>query len=268
MTENEIEKELNRLNHYIAQYSSEIEQLPEGKLIVSQNNVHNHIYSKWYVNHTGHKDGTTYLSQDNENNYKLAEKLARKKYLTCILKESIAQRNALSTYLRHLRKAKEGSQKILANSDYRKLLKSSFIPQQEELKMWVSEEYIPNPYHPEGRKFPSPSGHILRSKSETIIDMALSMHKIPFRYESPLQIDQTIYYPDFTIRHPETGQFYYWEHFGLVDQQDYLNGCLQKLRCYIRNGIIPTVNLITTYESNEYPLSPALIEALIQYYFL
>ena len=64
---------------------------------------------------------------------------------------------------------------------------------------------------------------MLRSKSEAIIDMILYKNGIPFRYEEKIVLGDVILYPDFVIRHPKTGDFYYWEHFGMMDDEDYIN---------------------------------------------
>ena len=109
---------------------------------------------------------------------------------------------------------------------------------------------------------------MVRSKSEVIIDMLLHTHKIPFRYEAPLHLDTITIYPDFTIRHPETGEFFYWEHFGLADQPEYRQNMLSKLDLYTSHGIIPNINLITTYETKNHPLSMEFVQKTVEYYFL
>ena len=98
--------------------------------------------------------------------------------------------------------------------------------------------------------------------------MLLYTHKIPFRYENPLILDGITLYPDFTIRHPATGQFFYWEHFGLIDDVSYRESAFKKLNLYITQGIIPSIHLITTFETKETPLSTELIEHVIQCYFM
>ena len=73
---------------------------------------------------------------------------------------------------------------------------------------------------------------------------------------------------DFTIRHPKSGRFFYWEHFGLMTSPSYSQNVFQKLNTYCQNNIIPTINLITTYETREYPLTSQTIENIIQEYFI
>lgn len=74
-------------------------------------------------------------------------------------------------------------------------------------------------------------------------------------------------YPDFSIRHPKDGKMYYWEHFGLMDQPGYARKAGIKLQNYIASGIIPTIQLITTYETKEIPLSVDVVEGIVERYF-
>lgn len=111
------------------------------------------------------------------------------------------------------------------------------------------------------------SGNILRSKSEVIIDMSLTQARIPFRYECQLIIGETILYPDFTILHPHTRKIFYWEHFGMMDVPEYAFHAFSKLQLYQTSGIIPSINLITTYETKDHPLDPELVSNIINYHF-
>lgn len=75
-------------------------------------------------------------------------------------------------------------------------------------------------------------------------------------------------YPDFTIRHPRDGRLFYWEHFGLANDISYVRKMNYKMELYTSNDIIPSVNLIVTYETSENPLSFEMVEMLVKYYFL
>lgn len=99
-------------------------------------------------------------------------------------------------------------------------------------------------------------------------NMFLYTHQIPFRYECALYLGESVIFPDFTIRHPHTGETYYWEHFGLADDPRYCKSVCTKLQLYMSNGIIPSIHLITTYETKEHPLSSETVNKMIQDYFL
>lgn len=72
----------------------------------------------------------------------------------------------------------------------------------------------------------------------------------------------------FTIRHPKTGEVFYWEHFGLMDNPTYSKNAYSKLQLYTNHGIIPSIQLITTYETKEHPLTAETIEKIVENYFL
>ena len=82
------------------------------------------------------------------------------------------------------------------------------------------------------------------------------------------QLDGIMIYPDFTIRHPKTGETFYWEHFSLMDNPTYSKNACSKLQHYISSGIIPSIQLITTYETKDNPLSAEKVEKIVEEYFL
>ena len=98
--------------------------------------------------------------------------------------------------------------------------------------------------------------------------MLLYQNQIPYRYECGLQLGEHIIYPDFKIKHPFSGKPYYWEHFGQMDIPEYYNKACTKMQLYISNGYIPSINLITTFETQKHPLVAEDINRIIQTYFL
>ena len=156
---------------------------------------------------------------------------------------------------------------LLEHPGYGQLLEKHFVPINEELLRWQNAPYEKSNKYEEDLIIKGTQGKMLRSKSEAIIDMMLYKNKIPFRYEEKLVLDDITLYPDFVIRHPATGEFYYWEHFGMMDEEDYMDHACDKIRLYCKNGIIPSLNLITTYETKRHPLSVEKVESIIQEYF-
>lgn len=109
---------------------------------------------------------------------------------------------------------------------------------------------------------------IVRSKSEKNIADKLKSMRIPYIYEQPLRLGNTTKYPDFTVLNKRTRRIYYWEHMGLLDQEDYCEKALSKLAVYSKNGIWPGKNLIVTYETKDYPLDMKQIEGVIEEYLI
>ena len=58
------------------------------------------------------------------------------------------------------------------------------------------------------------------------------------------------------------------QRFGMLDKADYQRNMLNKMHIYTSNNILPGIHLITTYETNEKPLTFEIIEMYIQYYFM
>ena len=93
----------------------------------------------------------------------------------------------------------------------------------------------------------------MRSKSEAMIAMNLYVQKIPYRYECELKLGSITLFPDFTIRHPETGEIFYWEHFGMMDKSEYVKNASDK----ISMGFIQMINCLCPMKrkSSHFPLS-------------
>ncbi|MBQ2706359.1 MAG: hypothetical protein IJF60_06040 [Agathobacter sp.] len=153
-------------------------------------------------------------------------------------------------------------------SEYRNLLLPHFEPKSERISKWMNSEYETNPKFPEQKLHKTSSGILVRSKSEALIERALFENRVPFRYECALGLGSVIIYPDFTIMHPVTGEIFYWEHFGMMDNPRYVKNTGEKLQLYMTHEIIPSINLITTYETIKKPLSYKDAEKIVEEYFL
>jgi len=199
---------------------------------------------------------------------KFAEQLASKKYLSYLLEDCSREKNALESYLRHHKNyPSRRSEQLLALPGYQELLSPFFKTENDELQKWMYGNYKQNPYYPEKKIHPTPSGHMVRSKSEAMIAHLLYTNHIPFRYECELILEDNVFYPDFTIKHPDTGEICYWEHFGKMDDPDYIRKTIYKLKVYITNNILPSIHLIITSETLERPLDLIEITSTIQHYF-
>ena len=254
-----INLEHQRLQQQINSLKIELGKYPTGNLIC----CHHRNHCKWYQT-DGHNK--TYIPKSNRSH---AEQLAAKKYLSFRLEELSQEQKALSSYLKEPHPTSPKSEQLLNQiPGYAELLAPYFKSMSQEQHDWMHAPYEQNPWHPEHLIHKTGSGHHVRSKSEEMIDMLLYTNHIPFRYECALYLDNLPIYPDFTIRHPHTGQTFYWEHFGLMDDPAYAKNVSSKLQTYISHGIIPSIHLITTYETNQNPLSTEIIEKIISHYFL
>ncbi len=227
-----------------------IQTAPPGKLEVYQNRAS----LKWYLkNETGE---ATYLPKSEKQ---LAEMLAAKRIESERLKLLLKEKRALDLYLKHA----PTQEAILASAKIQNKFSNIENALKPPKESWENAEFESNPAFPENLKHPSPSGHFLRSKSECLIDMQLFYRKIPFRYEAKLVINGQASYPDYTFYKESTGEFRYWEHFGMMDDPKYRKKALEKEEMYIINGYIPHENLYLTYETSDSPITVTTIDKII-----
>ena len=166
---------------------------------------------------------------------------------------------------------------------------------------WQAVSWTGLPFSPDSPDYTTARGERVRSKSEVIIADTLARHGVPYRYEYPLELNyrrngrggtsrsdpgdtpthgadtvnsETSYrpgrtiHPDFLCLNVRTRAEFYWEHFGLMDDGDYLERTLVKLKEFAENNILPGKNLIFTMESASCPLSTRQIENLINEFLL
>jgi len=247
-----------RLEQEIADAKKELHRLPKAKLICAKNGKG----YKWYES-DGHT--VTYLPKKKRAR---AEALARRKFLEEHVVHLQREKRALERYLINTEKIpSDFTYKTLTHPGFFSLLSPYLKYESEKLTLWAEEKYERNPYHPEKCIFKTPRGFYVRSKSEVVIAMILDQYKIPYRYEAGLLLGETTIYPDFTLRHPVTGDFYYWEHFGMMDDETYTVKASKKIAQYSLNGIVPSVNLLMTFETGDEPLRLEYVRKLIEIYF-
>lgn len=239
---------------------SEIRDYPPARLCCTRNQNR----FKWYI---VSENGRHYLPKRERP---LAEKLACKKYLSLKLREVESELKALQCYLSHHNTSKDCQSDLMFQPDcgYAELISPYFSPRGMNADQWLNQPYEQNPSHPEHLVHPTNLGFSVRSKSEAMISMALHTNRVPFRYECALSLNGTKLYPDFTILHPQSGKIIYWEHFGLMDNKEYQKAYHLKMQQYISNQIYPSINLITSYETNDAPLTFEKLDQILCTYSL
>lgn len=235
-----------------------IESLPDGELHC----IRNGNYIKWFINNGKE---SIYIPKKNRA---LAEALALKKFYQLQIKELSARLQLLETALQDCQTSQSSALSLLEDSScFKELLYPHFHSFSDQLQSWANADYEHNNNHLDHLTLKTFAGYKVRSKSEVIIANTLFLNKIPFRYECALCFQGICFYPDFTIRHPKTGETFYWEHFGMMDNPAYCSKVFNKLNIYAGYGIIPTINLITTYETQKNPINSERIQQIVYEYF-
>jgi len=139
------------------------------------------------------------------------------------------------------------------------------LTNEQFIQEWKKVTWQGLPFKEKQPAFTTANGELVRSKSEEIIADTLKRMRIPYRYEYPLDLkDGRTLYPDFTCLNIHNRKEFYWEHFGMLDDPDYLERTIQKLKLYNEKGIIPGKNLIITIESKTNPINLRQIETPIR----
>ncbi len=264
-----IQLEADRLEREVRELEIRIEKAPKGSLRCHRKGKN---YRWYFIDEKDHRvkeknAKRKYISK--KTGRPLAEKLARKAYDKRKLVGYKKELNALKRYLNYSgAEVRPEKEYLSVGSGFRELLISDMTLMERELEEWRVADYPGNPFHQEKLRIHSADGTVVRSKSESLIASELASNGIPYRYECALEIEGQIFYPDFTIRHPSSGRILIWEHFGMIDQEEYLESTLKKLRVYFRNGFIPGINFIMTFETRQAPLGYGVVFRVIQNYFM
>ncbi len=251
-------EEQARLEKDIKNTKQQLDSLPKGSFYYIENKNH----TKWY---TRQDKKLHYITKDN---LLLAQQLALRKYLTQQLSDLEKALAPIYAYLQQYNKQKPKAPQLFEDPEYAKLLLPQIQPLFYTLQRWATGTYSQNTKYPEKRVHQVTNNLFVRSKSEAMIASRLLLYNIPFRYECPLYLNSVTLYPDFTIRHPQTGETYYWEHLGLMEQEAYKRFSTIKMQHYIDANIIPGERLILTRENANMPLTLQQIDTKLQRFFL
>ena len=133
------------------------------------------------------------------------------------------------------------------------------------IEEWQNISWQGRPFSGETSDYTTARGERVRSKSEVIIADTLKRLNVPYRYEYPLKLKggQT-FYPDFLCLNVRTRHELIWEHFGMMDDADYLKKALWKLQLYNDNDYFLGFNLIITMESLRSPIKTRQFEQIIK----
>lgn len=271
----DLENRLTQLKQVLAVTQKHLANTPQGHLRVSQKGHNPEFYQ---ITEPGDTHGT-YIPRAK---LPLARRLAQKDYDTRLIKQLIQEIRALQKYLAQTKggnncKASGDSAGRGSSTDsaltaiYTKLCPARqslvtpiTLTDAQYAAQWQAVSWTGLPFTPDSDDYITARGERVRSKSEVIIADTLARHGIPYRYEYPLELKNGhIIHPDFLCLNVRTRAEFYWEHFGLMDDPDYLERTLGKLKDFAENKILPGKNLLFTMESTACKLSTRQIENLI-----
>lgn len=95
-----------------------------------------------------------------------------------------------------------------------------------------------NDFFVENKLYQATNGVRVRSKQELhILNRLVEVPHFEVYYERELTAGRDSRFPDFTIRNRRTSTVFYWEHFGLVEEEEYFKEMQVKMQWYKRIGV-------------------------------
>ncbi|MBQ6362084.1 MAG: hypothetical protein IJJ25_13190 [Lachnospiraceae bacterium] len=236
----------------IRELDARIALSPEGSLKCNKSGSRYKYYQEISDRSRGEKTEYVYLPK---KDIAKIQALARKAVWRRQRRELICELRALDAYLKVYKTEEDKKyQRILNCAPLYDVLRPETEWKSDIIRAWEDEEYETNPGFPENLIVPATGGLMVRSKSEAFIAHELKRRNIPFRYECALELNGMIHYPDYTVLQPEHLVILIWEHFGMMDVEEYRQSAARKIKTYIENGYTPGKDLIMTFESKDHPM--------------
>ena len=251
--------EVSKLEKVIKQAKERLRTAPKGFLRISGKGSKIEYYYK--STEISNKNGRYIKKKDRE----LARRLAQRDYDVRVI-ETVEERiRGINNFLKMYKETVLGEIYSSTNQYRKELISAAKVSDEEYIKQWLAVEYTGKSFADEYQEIITERGERVRSKSEKIIADKLFALGIPYRYEYPLILEENIkMYPDFTILRMPAREEIYLEHFGMMDDYNYVETVMRKLNTYERNGIYIGVNLFITYETSRNPLNTRTLDGLIR----
>lgn len=256
----EREKQLKRQTVSIQRF---INDAPEGGLRINKNNGSLQFYQKLKNNSNG-----IYIKKKNQKFIKmLAQKDYDIKIMPSLKKELLAVQNCVAV-LEKIENQENNKRILFPESLNYSLVTPVTVSDAEYKKQWLLVSYEPLAFTENAAVYKTSFGLRVRSKSEMLIAETLYKMHVPFRYEMPVRLKNYDVHPDFCCLNLLTRQEFLWEHFGMIDNENYANQMTEKMNAYVNAGYFPGENLIYTFETIKNPVSVKTVQEIIKQYLL
>ena len=237
---------------------------PTGHLRIMKK--HNRI--EYYYRSDGRSNNNNNGRYMKKQELNLAKGIAQRDYDVLLVKNAEERIKGITTFLKMYEKTSLKSLYEKTNQYRRDLVSVPIMSDDEFIKCWQAVEYAGKSFAENFQEIITERGERVRSKSEKIIADKLYALGIPYRYEYPLILEGNIkVYPDFTILRMPAREEVYLEHFGMMDDSNYVDKAIYKLDSYERNGIYPGVNLFILHETSKRALNIKVVDRLIRKLF-
>lgn len=253
----ELKQRIRQLKQIISEKEKALIGVPDGTIHI----FHSDSRTQYYLNNSGKRK---YIK---ESEKETVEKLCQKDYDQKVLLAAQKELKQLEKlYHNYSEKTCEAIYEKL-NEERKKLVRPIWLPDKDFVSKWEQVEYDKKGFQEGAPEFYTDKGERVRSKTEILIANALYKNGVPYRYEAPLRLNYYgVVHPDFTILNIRCRREVYWEHMGMLDDENYRSYALERITVYEKNGIFPGDSLILTHETLKNPINSRMIEKMILQY--
>lgn len=249
------------IDSIISKLERDIESAPDWRLHIT------HKPNRLEISYVD-SEGVHYLKMSDEAHVKLMKQLAQRDYNIKLLRKIRKVRGPAVAEREYEYLLKAVNDVYESMSEERKRL---VVPLQNPAKIaqenWNESDYVSKKTYTDNLIVLTERGELVRSKSEKMIADKLHAMGVLYKYEKRLYIRGFgEIYPDFTIYDSADGKEFYFEHFGMIDDQAYRDRMLERINLYRTSGYAG--RLLFTFETLDRPLDVREVEALIKAYNL
>lgn len=228
-------------------YQKELKKLPQGTLCKKHRNNKAYYYHQY-------RTPTMEFEQKliKQNQHFLVEQLKRRRFLEESIKSLSSNIHLLDIFTKKFQAYSPDDISNKLADAYKTLPLICYQDScSKDAKKWIHEKFETTDKHSEHKVHQTSKGEMVRSKSEALIASMLDAHKVPYRYEAVLKLGKIKFFPDFTILRPRDNKIIYWEHFGLMDDPEYVEKALSKLLLFRKHGLKIGEDIIITFDSAD-----------------
>ena len=264
--EQKLREEYGWLQNVIGEVKNRMSNAPQGQLRIARKRKGvDYYYKEEDVVKRGTSSNGRYMKKEE---YSLVVQLAQRDYDQNIYKKATERSGCIKEFLKKYQETSLEEVYSKTNEYRKKLITPVILSDEEYIKQWQEVSYKGKGFDDEEKEIITERGERVRSKSEKIIADKLYSLGIPYRYEYPLTLVGGVrVYPDFTILKMPEREEVYLEHFGMMDDADYIDNALYKLNTYEKNQIYLGVNLFITHETSKNPLNTRALDGMLRNLF-
>lgn len=258
-----VQDRINTLRGMIAEKEQEVSGAPEGTVHICEFNKRIQYYVK--------KDGKRNYIRESDR--KLVKELCQKDYDQKILRSARKELKQLEKLYAFYSDPEQETafEDIYEQMDERRksFITPVLLSDEEYIRRWNAVEYERKGFREDAPELFTEKGERVRSKTELLIANALNKYGIPYRYEYPLMLrGYGLIHPDFTVLNVRKRKEIYFEHMGMMDDEEYREEAFRRITAYEKNGLFPGDKLVLTHETLKNPVNSRILEMIIEQYFL